>query len=477
MATFRNKEMTTSLTMLATCGLSLALIGCNSVPTSSVGTAGGSFAGNDAVGNTTPTSDNGNSRENEVSSQPNADSGTSGATDSRNSGNGNAESEEVGGGNGGSNDGSEAEGDSATSDDLPLLGEGSFSLTTKYDQFFMIRAEHSGALIVEMTGNQGDLDLLLYDMETPDPLAASLGEATSNERIEIDVTEGDYILVIAPWEGQGGSHTLRIDLPDRNDTSGGNSGEANDDSFEPDDTPGEAKVIQVGEYDLIGDDLDWFIFDVSTSSDVGIAITAGQGDLDLYLFEADDLTNPVDGSFGENTSNEQIRRQLGAGRYLILIEPWEGQGAPYRLTLNMTGANGGSEGGNGTQGADTESRLAGNMYSYRDSESSGSDPNFPLVFILETYIDLYLCSDGTYQEDKVTQSSFSGREQFFYRGEWEVIANGEVQVLKRTILESDDPSIVPGSSGYEQQIEFNQNGTLFLHGGRYDIRESNPYCN
>lgn len=393
----------------------------------------------------------------------------------------------------------------AADPDNPLpINNGTYQLNVTADQWFLIEAKTQSTIVASIAGVEGDLDLYLFELTSPDPIAGSFDEQTSNERIEMNVPAGEYVIGVSPWENQGGRSELTVQiLPSQQNDGGSNNDETddgntndNDDTgsnslesqFEPDNTPDNANAVAPGKMNLVGNDDDWFYIDVNSNSTLNVTIASDAGDLDLYVVSSSDFENPIGSSYAEDSSNEQVQVQVGPGRYFILVTPWEGLVAPYEIEVALTSTNqdtGGNgsgaangNGGNAGSGLEQlESFLAGGFFSYRNSESSGSDPNFPIVFVLETYIDVALCSDGTYQAFHVSQSSFSGREEFFYRGTWEIGGTVEAPLLIRTVHESDDPSIVLGSSGFQQGIELNQNGTVFMNGERWNRQESNPICN
>lgn len=109
-----------------------------------------------------------------------------------------------------------------------------------------------------------------------------------------------------------------------------NSG--NDDQFEDNDTHEAAKQIQAGQYDLVCNDDDWFT--MSAPGYFSVEIDGDEGDLDLFVFEADGTliaSAESDGSyeFVEGTSN--------SGTIFIAVTPYEGQTGSYTMFVDGDG--------------------------------------------------------------------------------------------------------------------------------------------
>ncbi len=131
---------------------------------------------------------------------------------------------------------------------------------------------------------------------------------------------------------------------------GGNNEGCNgqsDDAYEPNDGLNQPRAIQPGEHQLQGCNVDVFSVDVPTDSRMTVTIAGAQGDLDLFVFSADEqlvVQSTTD------SSNEGVQAEVAAGTYLIGIEPYEGQGSSYMLSIDIESTNG-SSGNGGNDGS------------------------------------------------------------------------------------------------------------------------------
>lgn len=107
-----------------------------------------------------------------------------------------------------------------------------------------------------------------------------------------------------------------------------------DDSFEDNDTSDAAKPITNGTYQLQCRDQDWYLLTVGASADVNLSIAGQGGDLDLYLLDMSG--NEIGRSAGES-SNEGLSGALEAGRYYLLVDPYQGHGAAYSMSISVGG--------------------------------------------------------------------------------------------------------------------------------------------
>ena len=114
-------------------------------------------------------------------------------------------------------------------------------------------------------------------------------------------------------------------------TSGG------DDEFEPNDTASEAGFITEGQYNLVGQNEDWFDFYMPAGGRITVTIQGSEGDLDLFLF--DPSGEKVAESF-DYGSNEQVTFEGPSGTYTIAIAPYENQGGSYTLTVETSQVGG-----------------------------------------------------------------------------------------------------------------------------------------
>ena len=106
-----------------------------------------------------------------------------------------------------------------------------------------------------------------------------------------------------------------------------------DDAFEPNNSPWDAKVLEGGEYELACWDKDWFDFEMPADGKITITVESSQGDLDLILFGPDGEL--VESSMTDGTSNEQVSATGVAGRYSIVVKPYDENGASYKLTVDI----------------------------------------------------------------------------------------------------------------------------------------------
>ena len=207
--------------------------------------------------------------------------------------------------------------DNDTPETATELRSGSFDLVGMDLDWFVMNTQSSGAIVLEITGSEGDLDLAIFDdrLDFENPLAFS-AEAGSNERLEIEVPAGRYFAVVLPYEGQGGHYTLTSVVPD------GAEPEPDDDGFEENDTPETATELRSGRLDMVGVDLDWFVMNTPTSGTIALEITGSEGDLDLAIFDSGlDFANPLAMS-ADVGSNERIEIEVPAGRYFAVVLPY-----------------------------------------------------------------------------------------------------------------------------------------------------------
>ncbi len=97
---------------------------------------------------------------------------------------------------------------------------GTYSLRGMDDDWFLVTMRESGTLSIKVTGAGGDLDLFVGDESD------WIGESTSedsHEFVEFDVSPGDYIIVVTPYQGLTSPYQMAIDFEPRPTRSGGPS--------------------------------------------------------------------------------------------------------------------------------------------------------------------------------------------------------------------------------------------------------------
>jgi hypothetical protein len=105
----------------------------------------------------------------------------------------------------------------------------------------------------------------------------------------------------------------------------------NDDAYEENDTPEQAKMIGAGTLQLQGLDDDWFYVSLTDEGDFAVSISGHEGDLDLYVLDG---AGNVLGASEEVGSEESLYGTLDAGEYLIVVTPYEGQTSSYTLEVS-----------------------------------------------------------------------------------------------------------------------------------------------
>ncbi len=120
----------------------------------------------------------------------------------------------------------------------------------------------------------------------------------------------------------GGDNAQPTNNPTPTPTTGG------DDEFESNNTSDEAKEIQLGTYQLKGNDEDWFF--VRATGALTITVDGNSGDLDLYVF---DPSGEELASSKFDYSKEKVQDiPAGEGIY-IAVAPYEGATADYTLSI------------------------------------------------------------------------------------------------------------------------------------------------
>lgn len=198
----------------------------------------------------------------------------------------------------------------------------------------------SAAAVITIDGREGDLDLVLYAAS-----GTRLGLSNSNDSIEelqAALTAGTYYFAVWPPEDRGGGYTLALllegetDHGNGNDNGDGRGGELPpalpDDSLEENDTAATAHSIAPGSMPLIGNDEDWFRFQVPGPSLVQIATAGSEGELDLEIYAEN---GQLLGRSANPGSTEALAgRETTTVERLLRVRP-AGAGGSYRLTLSI----------------------------------------------------------------------------------------------------------------------------------------------
>jgi len=246
----------------------------------------------------------------------------------------------------GGNDDEFEENDSA--ERVARIEPGIHSLQGMDEDWFFFEVTNPGPMELTIAGPSGDLDLFVYDTEA-NLLAQSENEG-SNDGVSGDVQAGTFVIRVVPFQNQTSSYTLTLTV-----AGAGGPGKqpppAKDDRFEENDTANTATPISPGSYELEGNDVDFFVFDLDGERIVTVTIDGPTGDLDMCILNA--RGEPIDCSENEAT-NELIEQTLPAGRYFVIVAPYEQDlTSSYTLTLEVggSGSDMGNLGGGGICGA------------------------------------------------------------------------------------------------------------------------------
>lgn len=117
-------------------------------------------------------------------------------------------------------------------------------------------------------------------------------------------------------------------------TSPSTPNNGNDDSFEDNNTHETAKAIQPGQFALVCNDDDWFT--MPAPGYFAVEIDGSEGDLDLFVFEAD---GTLIGSSESDSSSEFVEGFSNSGTIFIAVSPYEGQTGAYTLFIDGDGSD------------------------------------------------------------------------------------------------------------------------------------------
>ncbi|MFQ5430193.1 MAG: M4 family metallopeptidase [Phycisphaerae bacterium] len=107
-----------------------------------------------------------------------------------------------------------------------------------------------------------------------------------------------------------------------------------DDAFEENDDPQQAKPIPAGSHALQGNDDDWFQVNLNQPGAVAVRISGPQGDLDLYVFDSQGNELGYSEEYG---SEEYVEALTEDGTLFVAVSPYEGGTSAYTLTIEGPG--------------------------------------------------------------------------------------------------------------------------------------------
>jgi len=201
------------------------------------------------------------------------------------------------------------------------------------DDWYRVRVEEGEALSASISFNrlEGDLDLALYAPDGTSLIDQSRTlQGTESVELFRASEAGDYLLrvYLNPTDELNASTEYQLNV------EVGPSGSCGDDGFEPNASPEEAAPLPDGTHTLTvcpgGED--WFRFNIPAGNTVSFQVDAGIGDVELALFDPDDLIVEV------NQRRVTFTAAL-TGPHLLRVTP-TGQDAPAPYTLTVGGVSG-----------------------------------------------------------------------------------------------------------------------------------------
>jgi len=201
------------------------------------------------------------------------------------------------------------------------------------DDWYRVRVEEGEALSASINFNrsEGDLDLVLYAPDGVTVIDESL-TLQGTERVELFRASeaGEYLLRVylnpADELNLSTSYALELEV--------GPSGSCGDDGYEPNGAPDEAAPLADGTHLLTvcpgGED--WFRFNIPAGNTVSFQVDAGIGDVELALFDPDEL-------LVESNQRRITYTAALTGPHLLRVTP-TGQDAPAPYTLTTGGVSG-----------------------------------------------------------------------------------------------------------------------------------------
>ncbi len=239
--------------------------------------------------------------------------------------------------------------------------EGALTITDSSDDHyrFQLLPGESLDLTAYFEDFRADLDLVLFE-EDGGSCGATLVSSTSttnNESVAWTNNGPDAVYVIADvyWYASGdGSTCVPYDLG-----WAIMSGPCSDDAFEPNDSAAEATFMNAypstfqRDLTIVDGDDDWFWITDSSPLEVYVRLdfTHADGDIDMALYSANNLTSPVQTS--TSTANfEELNMNTASGGYYLRVYRYGGVGScnDYQLSV-LAGTYGTDLGGTLCEGS------------------------------------------------------------------------------------------------------------------------------
>ena len=261
------------------------------------------------------------------------------------------------------------------------------------------------AATIDFLDSQGDLDIALYN-SNENFISSSTG-VIDQETIALDgLPAGDYYLQVY---GYAGASNPNYDLTITAETGIiGDRFEDNDNSG----NPTEIRFSATGEANEdnlsieSGDD-DWYSFSLAQQGgfgdEVSINFLHSLGDLDLELYNANDTTFSIDGSFSVSDNESISLAFLPAGDYLIRVYGYlEASNPDYSLTIDVPATDLGA----GEDDLYEPNNNQNNATNIQDKLGQTIDNLSITTEADEDWFEFELIRDGT-QSDNVTISFVS----------------------------------------------------------------------
>ncbi len=227
--------------------------------------------------------------------------------------------------------------------ELDVQGDVSFDSAINHFRdrdFFVFTASGAGAMQIDVTTPDSDLDSLLFVYSSRGNRGRCIawdddsGEGT-DARITLNVEAGqEYYIRVGGYRRSTGSYTLVLDGPSEGETYIDDFG----DSFE------EATVLTLddnGEADQTGEigwsqDQDMFVFTAVNSGTMQIDMTTPNSELDSFLFVYDENQKCItwDDDGGEGTDAQVTFEVVAGSQYYIRADAWRYSIGTYHLELS-----------------------------------------------------------------------------------------------------------------------------------------------
>lgn len=181
---------------------------------------------------------------------------------------------------------------------------------------------------IDFTHADGDLDLVLYQPENPEPIAASRTRTDGEVVGFTDVpVSGVYLVrVVGGTPEDGNDYVMLLER-----TEPVNEG-CEDDDLEDNDNNTQPRLIQEGTTSgqVCSGDEDWFSIHANAGAEVSMLLQPSGGNLDLEFFSPNGQSLGV--SSNETGSEELELTAATSGHYLIRVFGPRGSEASYNLT-------------------------------------------------------------------------------------------------------------------------------------------------